>query len=552
MLTKYAPMLFMRFREGNNIDVGLLKDDTSKAGKFDKFMNKIAFTPISKIDQFVVGAIWNASLEQTKNSKSYEDFSEEHYKKAAELTERAVIRSQANYIPLYRPELLRSRNAVVQLSTMFMSEPLQSFSLLVSSADKIRVAKKLLKSEDPKVRQQGEELLSKAKPEWARATGVVVVDSILLTIIAQVFAWLKDLSSEEEEEDKVASILTDFAGNYIGMIPFVRDIANMAMSGYKNNDMYDSAMNTIGQAVINLGDVFKKFVSSDSYDEAELKDNLHKTLLGVSQILGIPVRNLENYTKGIVDKFSPSTAYKIDKFFSDGNTASYMSELKIALQKGDDSLADAIVQAFLTEEKIPISQNELRDAMKDLYAEGYNAFPKSIYNSIAVNGEEYTLSQRDKRVFKSTYSQANDATLKMMKSELYKTASSEVKAKAIKEVYDYYFNLAAEDLTGESIISDKDKLFTSVFDVGELILVEKVASALSSDRDGEGAIISGTRKKKVQQLIQGLNLTAVKKYMLMGYLGYKNLLGRSQVRTYIQSLRLTKTQKEKLFEYSGY
>ena len=336
------------------------------------------------------------------------------------------------------------------------------------------------------------------------------------------------------------------------MIPFVRDIANMAMSGYKNNDMYDSAMNTIGQAVINLGDVFKKFVSSDSYDEAELKDNLHKTLLGVSQILGIPVRNLENYTKGIVDKFSPSTAYKIDKFFSDGNTASYMSELKIALQKGDDSLADAIVQAFLTEEKIPISQNELRDAMKDLYAEGYNAFPKSIYNSIAVNGEEYTLSQRDKRVFKSTYSQANDATLKMMKSELYKTASSEVKAKAIKEVYDYYFNLAAEDLTGESIISDKDKLFTSVFDVGELILVEKVASALSSDRDGEGAIISGTRKKKVQQLIQGLNLTAVKKYMLMGYLGYKNLLGRSQVRTYIQSLRLTKTQKEKLFEYSGY
>ena len=552
MLTKYAPMLFMRFREGNNIDVGLLKDDTSKAGKFDKFMNKIAFTPISKIDQFVVGAIWNASLEQTKNSKSYEDFSEEHYKKAAELTEKAVIRSQANYIPLYRPELLRSRNAVVQLSTMFMSEPLQSFSLLVSSADKIRVAKKLLKSEDPKVRQQGEELLSKAKPEWARATGVVVVDSILLTIIAQVFAWLKDLSSEEEEEDKVASILTDFAGNYIGMIPFVRDIANMAMSGYKNNDMYDSAMNTIGQAVINLGDAFKKIVSSDSYDEAGLKDNLHKTLLGVSQILGIPVRNLENYTKGIVDKFSPSTAYKIDKFFSDGSTATYMSELKSALQKGDDSLADAIVQAFLTEEKIPISQNELRDAMKDLYAEGYNAFPKSIYNSVTVNGEEYALSQRDKRTFKSIYNQANDVVLGMIKSELYKTASSQVKAKAIKEVYDYYFNLAAEDLTGESIISEKDKLFTSVFDVGELILVEKVVSALSSDRDSEGAIISGTRKKKVQQLIQGLNLTAVKKYMLMGYLGYKNLLGRSQVRTYIQSLRLTKTQKEKLFEYSGY
>lgn len=49
-----------------------------------------------------------------------------------------------------------------------------------------------------------------------------------------------------------------------------------------------------------------------------------------------------------------------------------------------------------------------------------------------------------------------------------------------------------------------------------------------------------------------MNLTATQKYMLMGYLGYKNVNGERQVKTYIQSLKLTKTEKETLFEMCGY
>ena len=40
--------------------------------------------------------------------------------------------------------------------------------------------------------------------------------------------------------------------------------------------------------------------------------------------------------------------------------------------------------------------------------------------------------------------------------------------------------------------------------------------------------------------------------MIMGYLGYTNKQGESQVKAYINSLNLTKIQKEELLKMSGY
>lgn len=551
MLVKYAPMLFLRFRDGNNIDVGLLKDDISKAGQFDKFMGKLALTPIAQIDKFIVGAVWNSALEQTKSNK-YPDFSDEHYKKAAELTEKAVIKSQANYIPLYRPELLRSKNSVIQLATMFMSEPLQSFSLLVSSADKMRVAKRMLETANtPESKAKASALQSQAKAEWARATGVVFVDTIILTLIAQLFSWLKDLGNEEEEEDKVASILTDFADNYIGMIPFARDIVN-ATQGFRNSDMYDSAISNLGQSLTNLSNVISMITSGQAYDESEVKAITHKVIVSMSQTFGIPLRNLENYTKGIIDKFSPSTAYKIDKFFYDGTTASYLSELNTALKRGDDALADTILDAFLTEEKIPVRERELRDTFKSLYAAGYNVFPKGIGNSIEVNGEEIALTKSQQTRLKGFYAQSNEVIKSMVSTSVYKNASDSAKAKAIKAIYDYYYDLTIEEFTGESVASEKDKLFFKALPIEKIMIIIKSAKELESDKDENGKTLAGSKKRKVQEYISKLSLTAAEKYMIMGYLGYKNALGQQQVKSYIQRLPLSKAEKEALFSYCGY
>ena len=220
MLTKYAPMLFDRFREGNNIDVGLLREDKNVSDKF-QWVRDLTTKPIGAMDKFVCGAVWNACLEQTKNSAKYKPYSDEHYKAAAKLTEDTVIRTQANYKALYRPEILRSQDSFLQFSTMFMSEPLQQFSLLTSSIDKIKLARARLK-QGLGDRTENLTLYATAKREATRALSAIFIDTIILTMITELFKWVK--GQDDDDEDKLKSILTDFVGNYVGMIPFARDI----------------------------------------------------------------------------------------------------------------------------------------------------------------------------------------------------------------------------------------------------------------------------------------------------------------------------------------
>jgi len=554
-LTTYAPMLWERFNEGSTVDVGLLKEGAGILGKIDMWTD-ITTAPIGKIDQFICGAVWNACLEQTKNSSQYENYSEEHYRAAAKLTEEAVIKTQANYTALYRPAILREQSSFMQLSTMFMSEPLQQFSLLTSAIDKIRVAKLQLKSADAESRAEAEALLKTARAEATRAIATVVVDTIILTLIAQAFRWIK---GQDDEEERVQSIIQDFAENYIGMLPFVKDVYSY-LNGFDVTNYVSSGLTNIGQSLQDLTSIIDLLASGKAYDEAEVYGKLRKTLLAISQTFGIPIRNLETYCKGIIEKFSPSAVYKYEKFFYDGTTSSYMEDLTKAIEDGDEKLADTIIDSFLTEEKIPVKDKELRETLKELYSQGYSVFPKSVGTSITYSvgeGEEreefkINLTTGQRARFRSVYQEANTYIKKMVNTQAFKDSEAEIQAKSIKAIYDYYYDLALEDLTGEDMVSEKDRLFYSAIPIEKLALIIKTARAFESDKDDNGKTISGSKKKKVQQYVANLELTAAEKYMVMGYLGYKNSVGEGKVRVYIQRLMLTKAEKEALLEYCGY
>lgn len=101
-------------------------------------------------------------------------------------------------------------------------------------------------------------------------------------------------------------------------------------------------------------------------------------------------------------------------------------------------------------------------------------------------------------------------------------------------------------------LETKNILFAKAVDIPSLAIIVATARELESDKDKNGKTISGSKKAKVQSYINSLKLNATQKYMIMGYLGYTNKYGASQVKRYIQSLSLTTSQKELLYEYSGY
>lgn len=545
-LTKYAPMLYDRFRDGNNIDVGLLKQGQGVANSIDKFTD-IVTAPIGMIDKFVCGAVWNACLEQTKDNKNYANYSEEHYKAAAQLTEEAVIKTQANYTALYRPEILRSQSSFLQLTTMFMSEPLQQFSLLASAVDKIRIARTMLKNAKTDAEKaEAESLFKQAKTESAHAISAVVVDTIILALIAQAFKWIKG----KEDENKVQGFLMDFAENYIGMFPIVKDLYSY-FSGYDITNMAYTGLTNIATALEEMYNLVDLLASGESYSDAEINGKIRKVVLGISQLFGVPVRNAETYIKGIIQKFSPDAVYRYDNFFYNKSASNYNADLKAAIEKGDESLADTILDLMLEEEKVSVKDKEIRKNLISLYNAGYGVLPKSVGDYITYDGEKIYFTQKQKNRFKSIYEQSNEKVKVLITSNEYKEVEPKIQAQSIKFIYDYYYNLALEDLLGVDL-ELKNLLFGYAFDIEHLALYVSYARSLESDKDENGKTINGTLKAKIQAYVNSLKLTIAQKYMLMGYLGYTNKVGKAQVKAYIQRLKLTKEQKAKLFEMSGY
>ena len=542
-LTQYCPMLYDRFREGSNIDVGLLKENQGVFGKIDT-LTELTTAPIGKIDKFICGAVWNSCLEQTKDSSKYDNYSDEHYKEAAKLTEKAVIKTQANYTALYRPAVLREQNSFLQLSTMFMSEPLQQLSLLASSIDKIYVAKKLIKQNNS---AENQALLKQAKTEAKAAITSVMVDAMLLTLIAQAFKWLK---GQDDEEEIMTSMTKEFTSNFIGMFPFIKDLYSL-YEGYDVTNMAYTGLTNVYNAFTEMYNIVDLVVSGEQYTDTEIRGKLRKALLGLSQTFGIPLRNLETYTKGIIEKVAPASVYRYESLFYNSTMSNYSKELNKAIENDDDALADTIIDIMLADEKVEVKDEKIRTTMRKLFEEGYDVFPKSVGETIIHDGESIKLTKRQHTRFREIYGQANDKVSSLINSKSFEDVPSVVKAKSIKYIYDYYYEEALKDLLG--IDSDEKKyLFAQAIDITKLAMIVSQVSQVVADTDKEGNTISGSRKAKIVSIINQSKLTATQKYMLMGYFGYKNANGERQVKTYIQSLKLTKTEKETLFKMCGY
>lgn len=553
---KYMPMLYDRFRNGNNIDVGLLREGQGIIGKLD-WLTDLATAPIGKVDAFVCMSVWNAAVEQTKSS-SYANYSEEHYKKAAELAESALIKTQANYTSLYRPEILRSQDSLVQSLTMFMSEPLQQFSLLTSSVEKMIVTRKMYKNATGAKKAEYLKLFKKSRREAIRAMSAVLIDTILLTAITQLFKWVK--GQQPEEDKRVEDIISDFFENYIGMFPIVKDIYNYIVNGYDITGMEYTGITNIVDGVTGLTSAIDLIASGGAYDETTVRQKFRKVLLGVTQTMGIPLRNLETYTKGILEKIVPEKIYRYNNLFYNENVSQYSKDFENAIKKGDNKLADTILSIMFEEKNIAITDEKVLKAIKDLKIAGYDVSPRSINETITYNNEEIAMTKKQQDEFKSIYSEANDVISKMVSSTQFKSLSQKMQADAINEVYDMYYDKGLENLLNEEI-SDKNLLFSNAVSPDLLAMVYSFSKNTSSQTDKEGNAIAGSKKKEVLRYVNSLNISKLEKAFLISYLGYSigdnDIAGLSskQAKTavvrYINGKGLPLKEKLSIAEYCG-
>ena len=136
------------------------------------------------------------------------------------------------------------------------------------------------------------------------------------------------------------------------------------------------------------------------------------------------------------------------------------------------------------------------------------------------------------------------------RSSEYRELDGKQKESVGDRMSDYYYNLARAEMTGE-YPGAKQSLMKAMDDDSLFIALAQI-NRIEGDTDRNGNTVSGSRQKKIMSYINSLDIPKAKKYMLMGYLGYKNTSGGKDVMEYINGLDLSRAEKYMLYGLSGY
>ena len=125
-------------------------------------------------------------------------------------------------------------------------------------------------------------------------------------------------------------ITNELKANFIGMIPFLKDVYSL-IEGYDVTNMAYTGLTNVVNGMKEMYNIVDLVVSGEKYTDTEIRGKIRKTLIGLSQTFGIPLRNLETYTKGIIEKFAPSFVYMWEDKL-DMNYGSYKTDLTNAIE----------------------------------------------------------------------------------------------------------------------------------------------------------------------------------------------------------------------------
>lgn len=516
MKTDYAAMdKYCDYARVRNYEKGVVKAEgvIDKVGKIGDILTK----PIQWTDRATIGKLWNACQVQVQKDSGLKIGTVENMQKAGVMLEEVVRLTQPNYSNTERSELMRSDSDIVRSFTMFTSVPLKQLSRLVESVGEFNALRQMVKSGNADADIQSR--YKAVKTKLRRTLASITVANLMYVMVGQMFKWLYNKDRKDKDGNEISFVqdfFTDFASTTIGMFPVVKDIYNYFANDYEFNNFAYETVNSLLSASKELFELATKAGSGEPMETSDYMKPLRDSIYAVGQITGLPFRNINNTITGLVKRFSPSAAYKYNSMFYNGQ---YSKDIKAALEKGDTELADTIMGLLLDEDKAGNLNDAARKKLIELYEKEYTVLPRSVGDSVTYNGETIKLTAKQRDQFKTIYNQANKYIEKMIASGAFMRLSEEKQAKAIKQLYDAYYDKALAATLG--VVEDNKMLsMTKFVQPDTLSAVLAGMSDFTSDKDTSGKTVQNSKKKKVLQYLMKLNLSDGQRLLLLYYAGY--------------------------------
>ena len=524
-------------------------------------VNKVSgvlMAPIGKVDRFVISRLFGACQAQVEKNGGAKVGTEENKIAAGKLLREVILETQQNSAATEKSAAMRSGSEILRTVTMFSADSMKVLGRVIDSVGEVSVLKVKLKQKglDAKTRTALENDLKAAHRKARKSVGALMLSALYMVGIAQLFKLL--YAKEDDEENKAASLVTDFVGNLFGGLPILRDVVSFFTEGYEVDNYAYSALNDLLSSSKSLFDAFGDIVSGDASSQ-DIAAGTKRMLYSVGQLFGIPVRNVYNVTYGLTKRFSPETAYKIDMVFYKKN---FQNDLKKAVEKGDEDMVNLIMGLLYGERISEAVPEAVHGELYTLSLAGHKVIPKSIPSTITYNDEERVLTEEEREAIKEVYSASLSSLEKLFAKPTYGKLTEEQKVEAIDYVYDTYYKTALKGTLGVDRLSNVQRA-ADVIGAETLALLHIATKDLESDVDRDGNAISGSKRKKVLAAINSLGLPAEKKLLLICMKGYSikdgDIRGMSAERAkryllkYILSMRgKTQAEKAELAELCGF
>lgn len=540
---KYCKLAQHRNSENTVVKAQGVIDKTGKVGD-------VLMTPIGWVDRVVVVELFGACQVQVEADGGAKIGTEENKIAAGELLERVILETQQNSVLTGKSAAMRSGDELLKSLTMFSSDSMKVFGRFMDAqGERLAIKYELKNNKDltAEERKALEARLKAANKQIGKSTTALVASAVFMAMLGLLFRTIRRRNKDKDAEEIAWETAFDGVGNMMGGLPIIRDIYSYFSDGYELDTFALSTLNDTLESVKATVGIATKAASGTPVSKQEVATSIRKVIYSAGQMLGIPTRNLFNTASSITGMISNSGGYYIDDLFY---KQPYKADLKKAFEDGDERMI-ATITGLMIDEDVSTENAAVRGSVKTLIEKGYSVLPKTVGDTITHDGEEIELSASERKQFEKIYSAADQAVEKLVGLSQFKKADEEAQAKAMRLIWDTYYNLARDEVLGIET-ETKNVLFAQAIDIEKLAMIASVARSIKADKDRTGKEISGSRKKKITEYIESLRLSAAEKYMIMGYLGYSNMHGESQVNSYIGNLDLSNEEKKKLLEYSGY
>lgn len=526
-------------------DNGLILAETASE-KLGKVAN-MTTVGIQMMDNWMNRLIWNACQCEVEKRTGLKFGTKENMVEAGKLHAEVGRMTQGNNARSELSAMQRSSNALVKMYSMFNSDGFKYISRLYEAAKRASAYKYLNKTNPGTISQQK---VRSAHVFMAKAATAIIVSNLVYVLMGQLMKFALNKDREDEEGNEISfwqDLGMDFASSMVGMIPIVRDIYSLVVEGYDVKDNATEGIMNLAESIKGVIESSMTMIKGDVWDSTDIAKPLKSLIDAIGQVTGIPTRNVYNYVYGFTKRFSPSTAYEWNSIFYNNG---YTKDLKKAMQKDDVDLQKTIIGLMLKDNGMTDTSEQVNNRLRELYAQGYTVLPRTVKDTLNYNGETYSLSKKQQTAFKATYGQANKEVEKLIESRSFSSLSAEIQARAIKWIYDYYYENAVFETVGEDADS-KNQLFGEVMDISRFAMTIATCKSVESKVDKKGNVIAGSKKQAILQLLRKLNLSNNEILMILAYLGYSIEGNEQAIKNFIGRIGLTRSQQKSLLKYCG-